>query len=141
MSNIRKKCINCSRIYIGDGYKESCTRECFFKKKYEEHSLANGRYGKKHKVKTVSVHKHICKQCNQPFESNRKNSAFCSFGCSRTQISQDKQIQAANERWLNPKPRKKPKKPKSFAQLNREAEWRRVWDDESWARNYNSYRG
>lgn len=50
-----------------------------------------------------------------------------------------KKIKAANEKWLNPTPRKKPKY--SFSQLNRMAEWKRLHDDEFWTKRFNAKRG
>lgn len=136
MSNQRKQCCNCRKIYIGDGYKESCTRECYFKKKYAE------KMNKRIKVK--DVYSKICLVCNESFECNSKAIKYCSFGCAKAvktgrPTSQEDKIKAANAKWLEPtKPRKKGK---SYAQLTREAEWRRVWDDESWTRNFNANRG
>ena len=143
MSNDRKRCINCNTIYIGSGYKKACTKECHNKKEYSIAMEKSGRFGKKHKVKIKPVHLKICDTCGEEFESNRKNSRACSFGCSlgATRQTQDEKISKANARWLNPIPRKPNPKRKSYSQLNREAEWRRVWDDESWTRNYRSYRG
>jgi len=143
MSNVRKKCPNCNKIYIGDGYKESCTRDCFFKKEYEIQIKESECYNKKHEIKKLRVHEHICKMCNSKFESNRKDTKKCSFGCqlaSKRKNQQDK-IAEANERWLNSTEKKPNSGQKSYSRLNKESEWRRVWNDDSWTKNYKIYRG
>lgn len=142
MSNERKTCPNCYRIYIGDGYKNACTKECYYKKAYEDMMVASGRYGSKHKVKKKKVFTLVCKRCKSDFEANTPGRKYCSFGCSSfVGLSEEEKIRKANEDWLNNKPKYVPKRKKSFAQLNREMEWKRVWDDESWARNYQMFRG
>lgn len=144
MSNQRKQCCNCRQIYIGDGYKDSCTRDCYFKKQYAEKMKSQGITGKRHQLIVKKIYNSICPVCNEPFEYNSKVIKYCIFGCAKAvksgrMISQEDKIKAANAKWLEPK--KPRKKGKSFAQLNREAEWRRVWDDESWTRNFNANRG
>lgn len=142
MSNVRKKCPNCNQIYIGDGYKESCTRECYFKKQYEDMMVGSGRHADKHKVKKRAIYTKICPKCNSEFETNTQQRKYCSFGCSdNSKTTEQEKINKANERWLQDKPKYMPKNRKSYAQLDREAEWRRVWDDDTWTRNYRSYRG
>lgn len=137
MSNERKKCPNCNGIYIGHGYKEVCTRECYFRREYQI------KVSPRFKVKQKKVFNLVCRRCNEGFESNSAVRKYCSYGCgiaSKTPTESEK-IAKANEDWLNNKTKYVPKRKKSFAQLNREMEWKRVWDDESWARVYGSYRG
>lgn len=142
MSNIRRKCPHCNGIYIGDGYKGTCGKQCYNSKKYETTMKSQGSYSKAHEVKKKKIHKHECKKCKTPFESNRANSVYCSFGCSYNakSVNSDDRIKAANERWLSPAvPKKKSKW--SIDDLNKMSEWKRVWDDESWTRRFNARRG
>jgi hypothetical protein len=133
MSNVQKTCPTCHAIYIGDGYKNSCTRHCHFKSKYNEQY--------KLKTKKKMVYDHVCKKCKSFFKSNKKASLYCSFGCiSRSgKKSNEEKIKEANEKWLLDKPRKKPKY--SIKDVNKMMEWKRVWDDNSWSQSFNMYRG
>lgn len=139
MTNKSKTCSHCNAIYIGDGYKDACTKECYFRKEYEEKMKKSGRCGKNHEVKKKTIHNHFCRKCKMEFKSNRKNSVYCSLGCSIPRMSQEDRIKKANEKWLNPEEKKKSKW--NFGQLNRMAEYKRVFDDQSWTQNYNRYRG
>jgi hypothetical protein len=135
MSNIQKKCETCHKIYLGDGYKNRCTKECYWKGVY---TATRGLKPIKKKV----VYERICEVCDEPFQTNRKNQRDCSFGCSqsRKSLTADEKIKRANLRWLDDK-HKPPANKKGFRQLNREAEWRRVWDDNSWNNHYAHIRG
>ncbi len=135
MANIQKQCPRCHTIYIGDGYKHHCTKECYGKLVYEKQ-----RGLKECKKKTI--YERICLTCNESFLTNRKNTHSCSFGCqnaNRPDRNAQAKIAKANARWLEDN---KPKtKGKSFDQLNKAAEWKRVWDDRSWQRQFQYVRG
>lgn len=130
-----KICKRCATVYKGSGYKAHCTKGCFHKTEYANHfNLSPG--------PKKEIYNHNCQQCGREFQNNRKVSKYCDFACSHKSklVSPEEKIRRANEKWLKGE-KLKPKTPKSYGQLNREAEWKRVWDDQSWTSHYGAVRG
>ncbi len=132
MSNL---CIRCNKVFKGDGFKNHCARNCFIKSKYED--MIGFKISSK-----KNVYELICSTCHVGFVSNSKNIKYCSHGCcvNSYKMSPEDKIRIANEKWLNGE-NKVIKKKKSLSQLNKEAEWKRVFDDESWTNRFNTSRG
>jgi hypothetical protein len=94
-----------------------------------------------HKIQKKKLYDQNCKTCQTSFKTNRKDVVYCCYSCSKAKMPDYDKIKTANQKWLNSEP-KKPKKNKiSFTILNRQAEWKRVWDDDSWSKKFNMYRG
>lgn len=129
----RKTCGNCGVVYAGDGFNGSCTSACYAKFEYEE------RFGKR-AGRAAKLHKnpksYICPVCGDGFESTYNNAKYCSEKCLRKKTSG---VLEANAKWIADEPKRKPKY--SFTQLNRFAEWKRVFDDNSWLKAYKGFRG
>lgn len=100
--------------------------------------IEKGYSGETYKEKKLP--KLFCENCDEPFQAISKKSRFCSSRCTGANKNKKykEKILKGNENWLNPKPKKKMQT--SFAQLDRQFEWKRVWDDESWTKKFNTYR-
>lgn len=83
----------------------------------------------------------ICECCGKKFFESR-NRKTCSSGCRYKLVAdkkrkieeslvESKKIQDANEKWLIGDTKKK-KKGKTLEQLDKEAEYKRVFDDKGW---------
>ena len=137
MSNESKECATCATIYIGDGYKGACTKECFTHAEYRKARGLAPRDKKK------EVFDKTCLKCQEPFKTNRAKGKYCSYGCARasTRPNAQEKIMVANAKWLARTESPMKRRGFSMAKLNKQAEWRRVWDDDSWTRHYQSVRG
>lgn len=133
------KCLNCNRIYMGNGFKMACTRECYYRKEYETMMKKEGSRSKYNKVRKCKLYEKICALCHLPFQCNSKRKKYCSLGCSTIPRQRNQTIQEANERWLNSKPSKRICK--SPFRLSKEESWRHLYDDDSWVIKFNTLRG
>ncbi len=133
---IPRLCDKCQSVYWSDSY--GSFHMCQPEKEEEDDDFYRPPPKKKKEKVEKPSYNHACKTCQQEFKSGHKHRVYCSEICSR-KGENAKKIKAANEKWLNPTPRKKPKY--SFSQLNRMAEWKRLHDDESWTKRFNAKRG
>jgi len=79
-----------------------------------------------------------CKVCEAEFKSGQKNRLYCTEICRKKDYHQNK-LNSANDKWIENKPRKKPKY--SMRQLNEMAEWKRLYQDDSWMKSFKACRG
>lgn len=80
----------------------------------------------------------ICESCGVEFKPTNKRSRFCTYSCKAITFRKPEQdkIAKANANWL------KPKKSNgfSFGKANRQSEWKRVNDDNTWLNRFQGYR-
>jgi hypothetical protein len=136
MPNIPKYCKECDRTYWSNF--EYPSHRCInIKEAHLEFKHFKKKETRPFKPKKPFLD-YICKTCQAQFKSRRKGRVYCSPEC-RKKDELKMHIQTCNDKWMNPPPRKKPKY--SLSQLNRMAEWKRVWGDESWLKRFNAIRG
>ena len=129
MASIPKQCQICFQIYWLNH--NNHFHICLIEKEQQQQKKPKKEVAKKPKPQ---IRDFICKDCGKKFQSTHKRRVFCSKECAYHYP-----IKKANEKWLNPKPKKKPKY--SLVQLDRMAEWKRIHDDNSWTNRFNGYRG
>ncbi len=136
MVNIPRCCEKCRKVYWSDHlypvdhcqqtYRPSLNFDHFKEKPVKEKKPEKPKYDYK------------CKVCEAEFKSGQKNRLYCTEICRKKDYNQNK-INSANDKWIENKPRKKPKY--SFHQLNAMAEWKRLYQDDSWMKSFKAYRG
>jgi len=83
----------------------------------------------------------ICTHCNRNFfTGSYQCKKYCSESCRShsprgipkkyKKLTEEEKIKIQNEKWMNDENKKR--KGKSLEQLNKEAEYRRVFDDDGW---------
>lgn len=125
----RKLCKKCKIIFCPVYQEEECHSCITDKLKIE--LLNKARIGKKC----------ICSNCGKEFFSgDNQYRKYCSYSCrshsdvglpkKNTMVTEKEKIRIQNEKWLNKE--NKRRKGKSLEQLNKEYEYKRVFDDEGW---------
>lgn len=131
-----QKCQKCQKIYWS--IYENSSHVCFSEKnqKHNEKFNVSSKRPAPQPMKnksTKNIHQYICKCCNKIYMGDLTNNTFCSQECRKLMPTK-----RANEKWINPPPKKRRKY--TLRQLDKMAEWKRVWDDESWTNNFQAYR-
>lgn len=123
---LNKVCQRCNKHFLTyEADKNFCTDECKFKKLYCQHF----------NVKDHNFDAKV-KNCQHCGEISRFK--FCNKHCANAYARKEYKKESIKKSCED---REKPKrKGISYEELNRRAEWKRLNDDESWLRRFNSVR-
>lgn len=120
-------CIRCSKAFRGEGCMGYCSSRCKASLEY-----------KKIWRKEILDSSKQCLGCGVQFNTANNQKKYCSYQCcDKARYVEDTkdQIKNAKDRWMSPQ---EPNNKKSFHELNSMSEYRRVFDDESWANRFNA---
>jgi hypothetical protein len=122
-----KHCIECGSVITRKKlYTYTCSDECE-KKNQEFFKMAYDRI--------ESSLKATCKDCGKELRKSRESRVKygkCEDCKKHSQFQKNKQVKDYTSSFLN----KKKAKPISFQELNRRAEWKRLYDNESWLNRF-----
>ncbi len=126
------RCKHCNKArQTYDASMQFCTSECQTKFKYYEAMCPISATVRGQKARLKNHILKACACCGQ--ETSRRK--FCSDSCHilhRAKLKRDATTARSKEKFLEDKKRKGV----SFEELNRQAEWRRVFDDDSWLNRF-----
>lgn len=136
----RTRCEKCKVTFVRETPEQTHCYRCLIE---EVEVKRQTEYSKDHTKRTAF---RKCANCHKEFYSATKRT-YCSDSCRQATYYANKKMKAtpkdhskSNEKWLEDKPKRKGK---SLDQLNKESEYKRVFDDKGWdhylkGRNWNN---